>query len=109
MAFRIRVGRIRASAFVFALGAIGVSALAVVPFGQQDHERKSTEAPTGNKGKLCSELFTAITHFDAKGVDDLLAKGADPNSRNGLNFTPLYIAAASHQSNVVDALLKAGA
>src|SRR5262249_41024641 len=109
MGLKVRIGRIRASALALAFGAIGVSALAVVPLARQEHQRKSTEAPVGNTGKLCSELFTAVTRFDAKGVNDLLAQGADPNSRNGLGFTPLYIAAASHQSNVVDALLKAGA
>lgn len=77
------------------------------PQGQQT--RKSTEPPIANQGKLCGELFSAIGHMDAKGVDALLAQGADPNSRNGLGFAPLYLAAASHQSNVVDALLKAGA
>lgn len=38
-----------------------------------------------------------------------MSQGADPNSTNGLEMTPLYIAAASHQPDVVDLLLKSGA
>lgn len=71
--------------------------------------RKSTDPPIASKGKLCQDLFLAIDHRDTAGVEALLSKGADPNSRNGLEFTPLYIAAASYQPDVMKALLKAGA
>lgn len=55
------------------------------------------------------DLFLAIDHRDTAEVERLLKAGADPNSRNGLEFTPLYIAAASHQPEVMSALIKAGA
>jgi len=42
------------------------------------------------------------------GVQALLDKGADPNSKNGLEFTPLYIAAASHQLDTMQTLVNGG-
>lgn len=60
-------------------------------------------------GKLCQDLFFAIDRGDTKGLADLLKQGADPNSRNGLGFAPIYMAAATHQSDAVDVLLKGGA
>ncbi len=71
--------------------------------------RKTTDPPVMPTGKMGQDLFLAIDHRDAKEVERLLKAGADPNSRNGLEFTPLYIAAASHQPLAVDALLMAGA
>src|SRR5262245_6138126 len=41
-----------------------------------------------------AELFIAITNRDAAGAKAALARGADPNSRNWLDFTPLMWAAA---------------
>lgn len=78
--------------------------LAVVQQG-----RKTTDPPAMAKGKMGQDLFLAIDHRDTAGVQALLKNGADPNSTNGLEFTPIFIAAASHQPEVVDALLKAGA
>lgn len=71
--------------------------------------RKTTEAPVPARGKLGQDLFLAIDHHDFAGVQSLLKQGADPNARNGLEFTPLYIAAATHQTDVMKALLSAGA
>src|SRR5437867_4152276 len=71
--------------------------------------RKTTDPPVRAEGKLGQDLFLAIDHRDLPGVQSLLKRGADPNSRNGLEFVPLYIAAASHQNDVVKALLSAGA
>jgi ankyrin repeat protein len=71
--------------------------------------RKSTDPPTMSKGKLGQDLFLAIDHRDLAGVQALLKNGADPDSRNGLELTPLDIAAASHQLDVMKALLAAGA
>src|SRR5579883_1908959 len=69
------------------------------PAGRQAH-RKTTEAPVAAKGRLGQDLFLAIDHRDLPLVKTLLKRGADPNSRNGLEFVPLYIAAASHQTDV---------
>lgn len=107
-------GKMRLNIFTVAIGGIGVAGIAMASFstavdGAKQNGRKSTEAPIASRGKLCNELFLAIDHRDTKGVEELLAKGADPNGRNGLEFTPIYIAAASHQPDVVTALLKAGA
>jgi len=60
-------------------------------------------------GKLGQDLFLAIDHRDNSGVTALIKKGADANSRNGLEMTPLDIAAASHQADVMQLLLDAGA
>src|SRR5690242_20779267 len=80
----------------FALTGIALGSLAgFSPYlKHQDgqHERKSTEAPVASQGKLCQDLFLAIDHRDTAGVQALLKQGADPNSRNGLGFAPLYIA-----------------
>ncbi len=76
---------------------------------QEPSGRKTTEPPTAGSGKLGQDLFLAIDHRDLPAVQALIKRGADPNSRNGLDFTPLYIAAASHQNDVVQALIKAGA
>lgn len=71
--------------------------------------RSSTEPPVPSRGKLGQELFLAISHGDSAGANSLLKRGADPNARNGLEFTPLDLAAASGQFPVMEALLKAGA
>jgi ankyrin repeat protein len=71
--------------------------------------RSSTEPPVPSRGKLGQELFLAVNHGDLAGVRSLLKRGADPNARNGLEFTPLYMAAASGQMEVMESLLRAGA
>lgn len=79
---------------------------------KRDHtkfSRKTTDPPVPSQGRLGQELFLAIDHRDLSGVQSLIKRGADPNARNGLEFTPLYIAAASHQLEVMEALLSAGA
>ena len=76
---------------------------------QEKQARKSTDPPIMAKGKLGQDIFLAIDHRDLPGVQALIKKGGDPNSRNGLEFTPLYIAAASYQMDVMGELLKAGA
>ncbi|MFI5384734.1 MAG: ankyrin repeat domain-containing protein [Fimbriimonadales bacterium] len=77
--------------------------------GQERSARKTTDPPVAARGKLGQDLFLAIDHRDLSGVQTLIKEGADPNARNGLEFTPLYIAAASHQDDVMQALLGAGA
>src|SRR6476659_8767380 len=94
---------------LFVLSTIGVASLVTPMFAQTEHTRKTTDPPVMSKGKMVQELFLAIDHRDTGGVRSLLKKGADPNSRNGLELTPLDIAAASHQPEVMEALLKAGA
>jgi ankyrin repeat protein len=87
-----------------------VCALSVGAIGyQQKQTRKSTDPPTMPKGKFGQDLFLAIDHRDTLAVKTLLEKGADPNSRNGLEFTPLYVASASYQMDVMAELIKAGA
>ena len=80
-----------------------------IRMNQEKQARKSTEAPIMPKGKMGQDLFLAIDHRNTAEVQALIKKGADPNSRNGLEFTPLYIAAASYQMDVMGELLKAGA
>ena len=103
----------------FAFGAIMVGSLAVAaaaPWssahfrsGQEKSARKSTDPPVPSRGKLGQDLFLAIDHRDLSAVQSLIKQGADPDSRNGLEFTPLYIAAASFQPAAMQALLQAGA
>lgn len=91
-----------------ALTGLVLVAVAQVPSNDQV-TRKSTDAPIASRGKMVQELFLAIDRRDTKAVDALLKAGADPNSRNGLEFTPLHIAVASHQPEVAELLIKAGA
>lgn len=81
----------------------------VVAVSQTGQGRRSTDPPTMATGKLGQDLFLAIDHRDNSGVMELIKKGADANSRNGLGMTPLDIAAASHQPDVMKSLLGAGA
>ncbi len=78
-------------------------------FGQNQQSRTSTDPPIANEGKLGQDLFLAIDHRDLSEVKALIKRGADVNARNGLQFVPLYIAAASYQPDVMTALLEAGA
>lgn len=93
------------AAAVFALGVASISGAR----SQDQQKRKTTDPPTMAKGKLGQDLFLAIDHRDISAVKNLIEKGADPNSRNGLEFTPIYVAAASYQMDVMGELLKAGA
>src|SRR5690349_14401517 len=95
---------------VFWTAMLGSLAVAVaVPAGRLGQTRKTTDPPVASHGKLGQDLFFAIGRRDLAGVQALIKKGADPNSRNGLEFTPLYMAAASHQQDVMTALIDAGA
>jgi ankyrin repeat protein len=95
---------------VLALAAVSVSASkSTRNHYQQKQVRKTTDPPTMPKGKFGQDLFLAIDHRDMAAVKGLIGKGADPNSRNGLEFTPIYVAAASYQMDVMGELLKAGA
>lgn len=75
----------------------------------QDQHRKSTDPPSMGHGKMGSELFMAVGKQDGKGVEALIAQGADVNARNGLEFTPLYLASATYQMGTMNALINAGA
>ena len=94
---------------VFLLAAAGMSAAVSSMAGFAQSTRRSTDPPLPPRGKLGQELFLALDHRDLSQVKALLEKGADPNARNGLEFTPLYVAAASHQTDVMEVLLQAGA
>ncbi|MEZ0325180.1 MAG: ankyrin repeat domain-containing protein [Fimbriimonas sp.] len=95
---------------LWALAVFGVAVAAAASVEQgQVGKRKTTDPPVRAEGRLGQELFLAIDHRDLKQVQDLLKKGADAKARNGLEFTPLHIAAGSHQQEVVEALLAAGA
>jgi ankyrin repeat protein len=88
------------------LGALFVSlALWVTPA----LARTSRDAPVPSHGKMGPDLFLAINSGNLAGVKSLLSRGADPNARNGLEMTPLMLAAASNQTEVMEALLGAGA
>lgn len=89
-----------------AIGVVGVPQQSTSP---EKSQRKTTDPPMLSRGKLGQDLFLAIDHRDLAEVKSLLSKGADPNSRNGLDFVPLYIASASHQLDVMKALISANA
>lgn len=61
------------------------------------------------RGALGEELFISVARGNLEAVQVLLKKGADPNARNTLDMTPLFIAAGSGQIQVIEALLGAGA
>lgn len=94
---------------VFAFGLAGVFAFGYSLVGAPPTSRTSTDPPLPATGKLGQDLFLAIDHHDAAQIKTLLSEGADPDSRNGLQFTPLYMAAASHQTDAMKMLLDAGA
>src|ERR1051326_5279637 len=53
---------------------------------------------------LKADLFIAVTKHNLAGVKTALSKGADPNSRNWLEFTPLMWAAMRGDRNIIDEL-----
>jgi ankyrin repeat protein len=67
----------------------------------QNQTRKTTDPPAPAQGKYGQDLFLAVDHRDLAKLKSLLKHGADPNSRNGLGFTPLYMASASHQPDAM--------
>jgi ankyrin repeat protein len=87
----------------------GVLCICLAALATPTLARTSRGSPVMTRGKLAQELFLAIGHRDLAGVQSLLARGADPNARNGLEITPLIFAALSGQPPVVEALLQAGA
>jgi ankyrin repeat protein len=87
-------------------------------YAQATSQHKPTHPPTSNssagppvpsQGKLGQELFMAVGRGDLAEVRALLKRGADPNARNGLTFVPLFIASAMGQTDMIEALLQAGA
>ena len=62
-----------------------------------------------SRGVLGQDLFPAVTRGELARVQTLLKQGADPDSRNTLEMTPLFLAAGSGQTKVMEALLAAGA
>ena len=100
--------KIRYGLWSLVLGGFAM-AVAMPPLPPSRQQRKTTDPPVASKGQFGQDLFLAIDHRDLAGVQALIRKGADPNSRNGLEMTPLYLAAASHQPEVMQALLDAGA
>jgi ankyrin repeat protein len=71
--------------------------------------RTSRDPLSRPQGRLSQELFQAIAQRDLAGVQSLLARGADPNALDSLEFTALSNAAATGQVPIVEALLRAGA
>ncbi|MBX3110378.1 MAG: ankyrin repeat domain-containing protein [Fimbriimonadaceae bacterium] len=107
----MNVSRINSAALCLSVGAVVAAAVApgLGPVQQGQQHRRSTDPPTMSRGNLGPELFMAVGRRDDKGVDDLIGRGADVNARNGLEFTPLYLASATFQMGVMGKLIKAGA
>lgn len=78
--------------------AITIPAIAQSGDGHQDEK-------TRKAGIASAELFLAILHNDPAAADAALARGADPNGRNWLGFTPLMWAAVSGNQKIGDSLL----
>lgn len=111
---RNRFGALQAISFIILASGVAAGGLAFASppgatGGHAQSTRKSTDGPLPPRGKLGQDLFLAIIHEDSKGIDSLLKRGADPNSTNGLEFRPLYVAAAAHEVDAMQALLQAGA
>ncbi len=109
---RRKLSRLIACGLIAAATSLG-AAMANSPSSPQSSApqktRTSTDAPISSEGKLGQDLFIAIGRGNMPGLEALLKQGADPNSRNGLQFTPLYLAAATAQTNAIEMLLKSGA
>jgi hypothetical protein len=56
-----------------------------------------------------NDLVTAVLYQDAGAVNDLLAFGKWPDKADSTGMTPLMIAASLGQTEIAEALLKAGA
>lgn len=109
-AFQLRKGRLALVAMMAATVAVGAATpLSFALVHSQEQARKTTDPPAMARGKFGQDLFMAIDHRDMGAVKALLQKGADPNSKNGLEFTPIALAAASHQPDVMKELISAGA
>src|SRR5579863_4395600 len=90
------------------LVSAGMSAMAQSPI--QPKPNKANVANLSNLTDLRkAELFIAITSRDPAAVKGALVRGADPNGRNWLDFTPLMWAAGRGDRQVVDMLLARGA
>lgn len=55
------------------------------------------------------DLIQAIRHVKAEGVEDLLARGADPNACDREGWNPFLVAASTGQNEIVKLLLEKGA
>lgn len=110
---RILLGTILAGTCSMGI-ALNYSRAATPPAAAQTKKSPAKPAQqTGGQpaasGKMGQELFVAVDHRDVAGVKALLKQGADPNSHNFLGFSPLDIAAASFQPEMMETLLEAGA
>ncbi|HEV2472997.1 MAG TPA: ankyrin repeat domain-containing protein, partial [Chthonomonadales bacterium] len=106
----------RAQRVIFALAAALACGCVTATSGAQSRHahrqalpRNSTAAPVPAKGRLGIDLFEAVMRRDAAGVQALLKRGADPNARNSLYWTPLMSAATTGQPDIMELLLRAGA
>lgn len=112
------------------LAALALATAGSAQAQQQSASYKFLEAVRGAKGddvqKMLSEPGTTVIntrdfssgegalHIVVKRGDELylrflLAKGADPNLRDGKGNTPLMLAASGGQSGMIDILLSGGA
>ncbi len=69
----------------------------------------TAQTPQESAALKRAELFIAIRDNDAAGVKRSLAQGADANSRNWLDFSPLMWAAMCGNQEIVETLLAQGA
>jgi ankyrin repeat protein len=88
---------------------IGVALVCLAGTATPTLARTSTEPLGPARGKLGQDLFMAVGRGDQTAVQSLLKRGADPNAQNALGLTPLFFAAASGQTPIIEALLQAGA
>src|SRR5207248_364871 len=64
---------------------------------------------TGTSGNLELALLVAVETNDLAGAAESLGRGANPNKRTPLGYTPLMVAAALGEVQITDMLLAAGA
>jgi len=105
--------RAHSASWIIFVGGLAVCGFATAPSWAagrgQDSSHHSSGPPVPPRGKLGQELFIALDHRDTNELRSLLKKGANPNSLNGLEFTPLFIASASFQMEAMQVLIDAGA
>src|SRR5579871_1272701 len=89
---------------VFALALLSLILMPTTVTAREVPDKQPAQASL-----LTTDLFAAIRDHDDAGVAAALAKGADPNARNWLGFTPLMWAAVRGDQSVVNRLLTHGA
>ncbi len=82
-----------------------------VPSGQNYSKQIPSKQTDKMSSDLDSQLWDLInrSHLEEVDIEELLMNGADPNSRNSYEETPLHITSMNQNSSLTEILVKYGA